>query len=475
MNAKATVTTHKLHYLHSHGFPFMAVIGAISVFIAGEFGLQDPVLAVNAMSVLFSTLSLLIFFLLARRMINETGAIFSTLLFSFSPIFLGNSVYGNSHMPSLFLLLSGILGLYSYLTQGRQRYLWISVIFFGLAGGTRLQDTIVLLMATSLYILLLPRLPQATSTPSVPQDKFSIIIYLIAASAGITLLLYLPLLGERFAGEGSSQQWRNFFEFELRSRFVGPAWQYITTAWGYLVTNFSPIGLILAGTGLVLVFGLSWPTAVFLLMWAIIPFVLYSMLDIMVPRFFIITLVPLYLAQGFACAYVWKMKRIFRLSLILVLLFLLTCHTTLMFPSLLLRHHRALIPEFAQWIQYHTSPNAVIIAGDEHIFIRYYGQRETLRRPRQVHRPYTPEELERFRRQINTLLDHGIPVYFTMTGLYSHDPYEQFANFLKKHYRFKLLGWRYRDDWHRGVLEQIFIRDGLIKMEYPQNTHESLP
>jgi hypothetical protein len=193
----------------------------------------------------------------------------------------------------------------------------------------------------------------------------------------------------------------------------------------------------------------------------------YSTLDIVVPRFFIIALVPLYLTQGFVFAHFWKIKRLFGILMILVLLFLLTCHLTFMVPILLLRHQRALIPEFAQWIQHQTPPNAVIIAGDEHIFIQYYGERETLRRPRQVHRPYTPEEMERFRRQINTLLDQRIPVYFTLTGLYSHDPYKQFVDFLKQHYRFELIGLRYRDDWHRGVLYQILIRDGLLKIAYP--------
>ncbi len=142
VNAQKTLASWKIHYLHGPGLPLTCILGSICIGLWQLVGVTDIVFAVNIMSVTLSSLCAPLLYLVIRKIFDDKAAMAGALALSFNTIFLYLSVFGNSHIPSVFFLLLGLLLLFSYLKSGKISSLWGAGIMIGLMGACRLQDLV---------------------------------------------------------------------------------------------------------------------------------------------------------------------------------------------------------------------------------------------------------------------------------------------------------------------------------------------
>ncbi len=109
MQSQKTLQTHQLQPLFGFGYPLTVILGSLFIKISEIFTFHNPVLAINFMSIVFSSFCPPLLYIITKNLFNSRTAFFSTTLFSLSPIFLGISIYGKSHSPCLFFLLSAII------------------------------------------------------------------------------------------------------------------------------------------------------------------------------------------------------------------------------------------------------------------------------------------------------------------------------------------------------------------------------
>jgi len=450
VNSQATAATLQLHGLHSHGFPLSAILGALSVGLGKIFGISDPVTAVNLLAVLMSSLCILVLYRFVQNGFDTPTAIFSSIAFSLSPIFLGNSVYGNTHPIALFFLLLASQRIIRYHANPSRTQALLCGLLLGLVGAARLQDLAAFLIPAGIFFLL--RLNASSEKPNVSLKTKLFDFGLVLAMAAITVtLFYVPLImnDQRFS---SQPQTTKFLNFELFSRFVGLTPDYFPYSLVYLQANFSYLGLLLVGAGAMLLFQEQKKSAIILLGWFLFPLLIFSTLDIINPRFFIISLVPLYILIGYLIAKLYRYNRHFKIGATVAWLMLLIISFLRIYPILEFRHQHALLPEFYRWLGNKAEPPSRVIIADGIPFLKYYSQLIQLPRPLKVRHPYEKSELANFQRNINELLAQKIPLYITESGLYSHDPDEQFSSFMKKNYQLKLIGGEKAEDWHLGAI-----------------------
>ena len=111
--AEKTLETGSLQSQFGPGYPLTVILAALFIFVSRIFSQNDPILAVNFMSVVFSSLCIPVFYAITDKLFGRLTAFLSAIMFSLSPIFLGVSVFGKSHTPSLFCLLVGLFYLLS--------------------------------------------------------------------------------------------------------------------------------------------------------------------------------------------------------------------------------------------------------------------------------------------------------------------------------------------------------------------------
>ncbi len=131
MASEKTLATHHLHYLFDFGYPVAVVMGAVFIGLGKIFFINDPIMSVNVMSVVFSSLCVVLLFDYVRKLFDSTTAFFSAVLLCLNPIFLGVSVYGTSHSLSLFFLLMCLRMLLRYHEKQEASYLILSGLSLG--------------------------------------------------------------------------------------------------------------------------------------------------------------------------------------------------------------------------------------------------------------------------------------------------------------------------------------------------------
>ncbi len=455
--AEKSIQTHQLHYLFGSGYPLTIILSIFFITIAKFFSVNDPVTAVNFMSVFFGSLCVPVFYLLVKKLFNASVALLSAISLSICPLFLGISTYGMSHAPSLFFFLSGIFFLLIYTTTYQKTNLIISGIFIGFMGATRLQE--MLLMATPICFIYFipPEKPQKKITNSKILTNFILLSTLIIST---TIIFYLPyILGPDRTNY--LNQWSSYQQSSLSETFLPLA---ISGNFKFLAITLSPIGFIISILGLLSMIKTHYKIFLFCLLWISIPLLLYSRLYTDSPRFLTILLPPLLMSQGFLLSKLIKINRIFRIitfttySLILFLTF------NTIYPLLSFRHKYTLLPDYARWIAQKTEKNANIIVADDSLFIRYYGNRKTFGRPLKT-LDFSKAELQKFQKNLDNLLNKDIPIYITYIGLYDYDPGKKFSNLIEKNYDLKIIGTHLYEDWHSGEMARRVFYNPLVKIQ----------
>ena len=395
MQAQATLKDHQVHFLFGFGYPLTVLLAAGFIWAGERLGAADPVLAVNAMSVIFSSVTVLLTYYTGKALFNASAGAAGALVLSVSPIFLGLSVYGQSQMPALCFFMAGMFFLIREHNHHPAGHLFLSACFLGLAGAARIQDAFLLLPALLFVFFVPPGASGQDPAPPLPA-LFSRFWFWAGTALAVAVAFHVPffLQGNR---DVYWSQLQRFWAAGLTSNYLGVDSSRLLLSGVYLVKSMSEIGVFLSFLGLLALARHRRRAAVFLLLWALGPVLFYGNLNTTsTSRFFLPVLPPLCLALGYCWAALVRKGKIFLAAGSVVLIVIIGLLVQYMLPKLWFRHTTAALPEYSLWAGRVTEPNAVIIAGDEALFMMYYSGRETLVRPRSLE--VLPEvQLEKFK------------------------------------------------------------------------------
>ncbi|AEG17311.1 glycosyltransferase family 39 protein [Methanobacterium paludis] len=112
---------------------------------------HDPNTTMVFISIIFSILTVLLVYFLAKQMLSQKIAIISTLLLIFSPIFWFYGEIATIYPVESFLAVLIVYTSYQIL-RGKTRFIYISALTLGIAGGFR-QELIIFMLPLWLYCL----------------------------------------------------------------------------------------------------------------------------------------------------------------------------------------------------------------------------------------------------------------------------------------------------------------------------------
>ncbi|MBN1869718.1 MAG: glycosyltransferase family 39 protein [Candidatus Omnitrophica bacterium] len=441
------------------GYPATVFLGAIFIFISRLFSQNDPVLAVNLMSVVMSSLCIPVFFAIAEKLFGRLTAALSSILFSLTPIFLGVSVFGKSHTPSLFFLLLSLYSLLTFFDTRAKRLLIAGGFFMGLMGAARLQDMVLMVIPFSFLCVLGTNSEDHSKTRNESLQRLS--VFWVTALA-VTLIGHLPFLLQKdhalyahnilkFWGQGITWNFRGMFSSSLAVSFV------------FLIRALSEAGSVMSLVGLVFIGKKSPRILFFFLLWLCFPLFFYGNLHTTVPRFFTFILPPLIMAQGYLFAKSMSINSAFRITSTAIYCLILYLTFTSIFPLLYARHAYALLPDYAKWVSKTMGKDAWLITTDDRLFYEYYGNVNVLGRPLGL-RFLEQKALSDFKKKVDALLDNNTAVYITSVGLFSYDPDKKFSSLMNENYRWEIVGTRPYEDWHRDILKQNIVPNQLFRI-----------
>lgn len=132
------------HSPHPPGYIFFIILGkGINIFF------NDANTTMIFISIFFSILTVLLIYFLAKQMFSETVAISSALLLIFNPIFWFYGEIANSYTAEAFCAV--LIAYLSYqVFKGKEKFLYLSAVTLGLAGGFR-QNIIVFMFPLWLF------------------------------------------------------------------------------------------------------------------------------------------------------------------------------------------------------------------------------------------------------------------------------------------------------------------------------------
>ncbi len=460
INAQATLQTHHLQYQFGTGYPLMVLLGATFMTVAQWMGITDPVLAVNFIGVLFGSITVLIFYLLLQDLCDSLTALLASLILLLNPIFLDVSSYGINHAPALCFLLLGIFALLRFQRSQQRGDLFLSALYLGLMGATRLQDLLLTLPAIiAMFILgLKPRSLPIQTPPMRHFLLYGTTIFIIIA------LFHLPYFV--FNHGDYSAQAHNFWQIGLTQNFQGPISKFLIKSMSYVLQAFSLVGIFCFCAGFLGMAAVNKRLFVFTWLWCFIPFIFYGNTMTSAPRFYTILLPAIIIPISIFLARVMRNKKLFwKVVALTAFLCIILQPLSKTEETFLRRHHYSLLADYYLWVNKITEPNATIISCDDNLFIEYYSKRHTLVKPALVHRHLPPQDLITFKRKLDDLLDNHQPVYITTLVLDDYDDFLEFRNLMLQNYRLIPQGDMPLEFWYETPFKSFIDIYGLVKVE----------
>ncbi|MCD4779830.1 MAG: glycosyltransferase family 39 protein [Candidatus Omnitrophica bacterium] len=473
ISAEQSLQEHKIIYLHGHGYPLTAIMGAFFAGLARMLGFQNPQFLLNFMSVLFGALVVFPGYVFLKNFFDEKTAIFTICLLTFSPILLSTSIYGNSHNLSLFLFLLSLCLFGRYLQIPSLKILLGGALIFGLFGASRVQDFMTMVIPVSYLYFVFGPLPQNVR---VNGRCGKLLRYVTAAFISVltVIVFYIPLLLER-----GQEYFGATFKYNITDSFrylISP--YHMGRSFGYLFNNFNTIGLLACFFGFLYLLIKDYRRCGFIVLWFLIPFMFFGNHAMTAPRWHLLEIVALTILQGYVIARFYSHRVLINRGLALLLLVtLISLWYVSVFPVLAFRHQYALIPDFARWVGQSTEKNAKVIVGDEGAWIRYYGHRDVLEQVKTInYRLEFKEQLDilhqdfdQYKRKLLNLLDQGIPIYITDIGLESNNTDHLFQRFIEDNFQMENIGSAPFEVWNRNSIRHRVIRVRLYKMTPKEN------
>ncbi len=454
ITAEQILTQKKLLFLQASGLPLTALMGAGFVGVFKLFQNKDIVFAVNFMSVLMSSLSVVFFYLFVKVFFDRKTAALSALLLLVNPIFLATSVYGNSHMPALFFMLPMFLLLKKATQEDKLRSYLLPGIFLGLMGAARLQDA-VFAGIPALYFLFCEKKKGEEGSFFLSRLK-KIGIFLISAIS-VTVAFYLP--GIFLEGESVGRHWLfKVVEAQVLKGIALKAFVFKANAKHFL-DSLTVAGFLLCLIGGVVLKNKNSKRFWFLFLWIFPGLLFFGSLIYTRPRLFLIPVLGCVLLQGIALSSLSKNRYEKILSLGLFFM-VISLSLASVLGILNLRNQQAYLPEFYQWVAAKTEPNALIIERDNSLFIKFYAKRECMSLTRDLY-VFKNKDRERFKQKLDEELRSGRPVYATGSGLAGYNPSFKNEEYMQREYKLTFVGHYIAENWQPGALVS---RIGLIPL-----------
>ena len=463
IESQKTLETFQLHFLTGSGYPFTVILGASFIFLSHLFGVMDPIWAVNFMSVVTSSLAVLVFYYLTKKLLFPTAAIFAVILLSLSPIFLSVSVYGKNHAPSLLFLLLGILYFLSYRETFSKKKFFISALWIGLMGATRLQDMVLMFIPLS-YLFLSGTKKQTSHAKTIWKDYF--LFWLIVGT--VVILFHLPYVWSQIHSS-YQDQFSSVVSSDLLKNFRGLFSDSLTRSMDFFLINSTVLGLVACVCGTFLLIKHNRRLVIFCLLWFFIPLFFLGNLWSTTPRFLTILLPPLLITQSYVLAHLFSNRQlILKILSIFIPTVIIMVTFTYMYPILKSRHEKDIFVDYVQWISQTVEPEAYVVTTDGALFYRYYTRLNLIGRPCKAF-DYNQEDLLKFKDNLDKLLAQGIPVYIPKSNLKSYDYKNQFSNFIQNHYNLECVGQHPYETWHPDFIRQIVYINPLYRI-LPKST-----
>jgi len=448
IQAERILESGQLQYLHGTGHPCVAVLGAIFLGIARFFSVNDSVFAVNMMSVIFGALIVPLNYLFVTRLVDEETAVISSILLSLSPIPWAISIFGNTHCPTVAFMLLGLIFLHHYFNSKNFIALAAAGVSLGFMGACRLQDYAIMMIPILFWMCTSQKEIKSTVRVS---GKVWASVALIGISLLVILLFYIPSMGNQ---QTALSLGRFIYQINvIRKSFLTLDGTALTLSSRYILTTLSYVGCAMVVFGIIPFYRKHRHLMGFFVLWTLIPFFFYGNLSITVPRFYIISVIPLLIIQSYALSWLIRKSIRMRLLAFAVLAAIVLLTTLKIYPILEFRHRNALLPEFYKWVSRKTGTEAVIIERNNSSFVKYYGK-QSVEAPDITLISIKPKALEEFKGRIDSILNQGRPVYIAGTALYGFNPEFGFTDFMKTHYQLEFAGRNYVESWYPGCLTQ---------------------
>ncbi|MGE0267486.1 MAG: glycosyltransferase family 39 protein [Candidatus Omnitrophota bacterium] len=466
LKAEITLATHQLQFIYGTGYPLMMLITSGFILFAKLFNIQDPVLASNLLSVIGSAFTIPVFYILVRKMFDQTTALLSAVMLSVCPIFLAVSVYGYGHSYELIFLFSGMLFIFRFRDTRRTLDLILSAVWLGLMGATRIQDLMLAMPAVYFLLFVSVRLPNELSHD---REKIRMGIKNLFIFSGIIVLVIVLFHCPYLLGKNRQAYIEQYLSFKNASFSAEHQQNFFHSFPFYkqwFIQSFSVIGVVAFLLGILTVLFINWRTGVFCILWLMVPLLFFLKIDTTIPRLFVILLPPMIMLICNLFARYLKKETILMRGLsagtFLVVLYLMFME---IYPVLKYRHEHALLPEYVQWVKKNTPVNTQMILMDDYLFFKHYGRFEVLPRPVPAGEK-TKKQMEEFKTKIDRMLAAKVPVYTTGTGLYSYNPGNEFSNFMKTNYTVEEVGSYLYEDYHSGELVNAVFKNHLIRISF---------
>jgi len=460
LRAQDTARSFQMQYQYGIGYPLTVLIGAVFVFIFKLFNVHDPVIAVNFMNVVFSSLSVCLFYLFIKRILDRSTAFFSSLTLAFCPLFLAMSLYGRGQILGYFFLIAGLIFLLKHQKTGVSSYLALSGISFGWMGACRLQDLGLMAVPVS-FAYFFPT--SSNRNPEVRQ--YILFIFVIFLSCG---LFYVPALFQK-TGVFFTGQIVRFFNNNITYNARFPSIESLVYGFNILNENVTIIGLFMAFIGLCgMIRTKQARTLGFLGLWYLVPVIFYSHLYTRVPRFIMLGIFPAIIAIGHAWAqfdqrYSKNIK--IRAGFIILFILMLAIPFHHIYPVLKLRHDHDFMKEYVHWVKENIEENAMVIDIDRGEAYQYFGGIMTLGKPYELpNKKVGREELFAFKEKLDGYLSQNISIYITDAGLYAYDYFQNFRRFMFEQYHLEEIAEHGYVDYNSGETNFLQAKIRLYKV-----------
>jgi hypothetical protein len=275
VSAQKTSVSGILHYARGVDSPLAVLCTGFFIDLFKSFGIADPSLGANFMSVFFGSVSIILFFLCVEKLLDTKKAFISALLLSFFGPHIEVSTFANSLILSMCGYLASLLCMLIFKNNNRKSFLYFSAVFLGLSAAARFADLVMILPLAYLFFY-------SKASFSRRPLLFCRFLLVVLLTAG----LYYFLL---FYEKGISV----ITPLLSRMKFLSSQ----NSAWMGLLDIFMPEGLILVSVGLsYMLLKNNIRLCIFIIIWFLVFQFSYSAFG--ASRFLVAACVPLIIAQG---------------------------------------------------------------------------------------------------------------------------------------------------------------------------------
>jgi 4-amino-4-deoxy-L-arabinose transferase-like glycosyltransferase len=397
-------------------------------------------------SVIFHSLSVVFLFLFIKSLSNKKIALFTSLMFLFTPLYFSSNTYGKEHGAALFILF---LSFYLLELGARKESKWLlafSSIVFVFSMSVRES----MIIFTPFYFLLYLK-------PKLSSRHFSFnVMNWIYVMAPFTLLFILLLM---FGGLYEVVFQSFFVKSTATVSFLGLFSPVLALAFNDLVSVVPVILLLFSLAGVVFSCIDSYKhknyfVLVFMVLWFLLIFY-FGNTSGYKPRYIDSIFVPVFF---FTAVCLLKLYAKNKLAAVGVLLYFIISMFFFMYPFLNFRHSYNGEKEFALFVKNITEKDALIITMDDAPFIQYYGNRTTL-----VYAVGRADLVDEWILNIRAKMSEGRPVY-VMESAFSYDGNGMIANALQDNFNITLAGQKLSEDYHNADIKLATYEQRLFKL-----------